>query len=133
MLAGATLSVLAFSFWVYMGLTFLGLLHQLYLALDILVGIHIVHEKEAREADDKRSMIQIIIRWKWIIIAIALLLAIVFSFVSGKIRGVRALNFSSDADRYEYDSNNILGIKATVIDGRNDKLPASGKREKKPV
>ena len=29
------------------------------------------------------------------------------------------LNFSSNAVRYEYDSDNLLGLKATVVDGRN--------------
>ena len=59
------------------------------------------------------------IKWKWVILALILLLLAVFSLVLGKIRGAKVLNFSSNADIYEYDSDNILGIKATVIDGRN--------------
>lgn len=59
------------------------------------------------------------IRWIWIILALILLLLVILSFLFGRIRGAGVLNFSSNAEMYEYDSDNILGIKATVIDGRN--------------
>ena len=72
-----------------------------------------------RESDDRQSLTQKNIRWKWIIPAMILLLLVVFAVIFVRIRRSEVLNFSSNAETYEYDPDNILGIKATVIDGRN--------------
>ena len=116
--AGATLPVIAFLLLGIYGTNVFLIIASLILGVGH-IGIHAVHEKEVRESDDKPGMIRIMIKWKWIILAMILLLSAVFSVVFGKIRGSKALNFSSSAEKYEYDPDNILGIKATVIDGRN--------------
>ncbi len=116
--AGATLPVLAFLFLGIYGINIFLIIASLILGVGH-IGIHIVHEKEANGSDDKLSIIQIMIKWKWVILAMILLLSVLVPIMVGKIRGLSVLNFSSDADRFEYDSENILGIKATVVDGRN--------------
>ena len=116
--AGATLPVLAFFLLGIYGFNIFLIIASLILGVGH-IGIHVIHEKEVREPDEKLGMAQIIIRWKWVILAMILLLSAVVCLIFGKIRGLVVLNFSSNAERYEYDSDNLLGLKATVVDGRN--------------
>ena len=116
--AGATLPVLAFLLLGIYGVNIFLIVGSLILGVGH-IGIHITHEKEVRGSDDRLSMTQMIIRWKWVILVMILLLSVVSSVMFGWIKGRRVLNFSSDAEKYEYDPDNILGIKATVVDGRD--------------
>ena len=116
--AGATLPVLAFFLLGIYGFNIFLIITSLILGIGH-IGIHVIHEKEVRESDEKISKTQMIIRWKWIILALLLLLSAVVYLIFGRMRGLMVLNFSSNAVRYEYDSDNLLGLKATVVDGRN--------------
>ena len=117
-LAGATLPVLAFLLLGIYGTNILLILSVVILGIGH-IGIHLAHEREVRGSDEKKSLIKTILEWKWIILAIAALVFVAVSFVAGKIGGLKVIDFSNDAVRYEYPSDNILGIKGAVIDGSN--------------
>ena len=115
-LAGATLPVLAFLLLGIYGTNILLIISVVILGIGH-IGIHLAHEKEVRGSDEKKSLLKTVLEWKWIILAIAALVFVAVSFVAGKIGGLKVIEFSNDAVRYEYPSDNILGIKGAVIDG----------------
>ena len=117
-LAGATLPVLAFLLLGIYGTNILLIISVVILGIGH-IGIHLAHEKEVRGSDEKKSLMRTALEWKWIILAIAALVFVAVSFVAGKIGGLKVIDFSNDAVRYEYPSDNILGIKGAVIDGSN--------------
>ena len=93
--AGATLPVLAFFLLGIYGFNIFLIIASLILGVGH-IGIHVIHEKEVRGSDEKLGMTQIIIRWKWIILAMILLLSAVVYLIFGGIRGLTVLNFSSN-------------------------------------
>ena len=92
--AGATLPVLAFFLLGIYGFNIFLIITSLILGIGH-IGIHVIHEKEVRESDEKISKTQMIIRWKWIILALLLLLSavvyLIFGYLaSGKVKKVSA-------------------------------------------
>ena len=115
--AGASLPVTAF---------FCLAIHRINILLVIAViilgighiGIHLAHEKEVYEKDES-GIVKKLLRFKWLILVAAVAIILMIPVWSRSISGAGVLQFSSEAERYEYDPDNLLGIKATVADGRN--------------
>ena len=113
--AGATLPVIAFFCLGIYGMNILLVIAVIILGVGH-IGIHLAHEKEVYENDEK-NIVKKILRFKWVILVIIIAGALVIPVWSSGIMRTGVIHFGADAVRYDYDPDNLLGIKATVVDG----------------